>query len=387
MLRLNLGSGDRPIEGYENLDRKTGQEIYPLAAVDNSADEIRASHCLEHLPHGFVLDALKDWYRVLKPGGVIKIAVPNFEKIARDYLDGQDFPVQGYVMGGQNDSDDFHCTIFDAEILASALRHVGFKNIKRWTGDGDDCSMLPVSLNLQATKPKPLPQMKIACCMSVPRLGFMDNFFCWAKGLLPFGIQPMIQTGAFWGQCLERAMSESADSADPPDWILTVDYDTVFNREAVEGLIHLAAENDHADAIVPVQVKRGSGGLPLMTVEGDDGRNKTQIHRSEFIPDLLKIRTGHFGLSMIRVSALKQTPHPWFLGVPNSEGRWGEGRTDDDIYFWNKWREQGRGVYLASHVVVGHLQLMIGWPDMDFEPIYQNPTDFWKDGKPQGTWE
>ena len=387
MVRLNLGCGERPIEGYDNWDRKTGQEIYPLAAVDNSIDEIRCAHAIEHLPHGFVLDALKDWYRALKPGGIVKIAVPDFETVARDYLSGKDTQVQGYVMGGQHDADDFHCSVFDAEMLSEAMRHVGFRDIKRWPGDHDDCSTLPISLNLQGTKPKPFPPMRVACVMSVPRLGFQDNFYCWAKGLLPFGIHPVSVQGAFWGQCLERGITSPMECENPPDWVFTIDYDTIFDRRAVEQLLSLAAEHDEADAIVPVQVKRGGAGLPLMTVAGDDGKNKQEIHRKEFIPDLLPINTGHFGLTLLRVAALRKLPHPWFLGVPNADGRWDEGRQDDDIYFWNHCRKHGLKPYLANHVTVGHLQLMVTWPDANFEPIYQHPQEFWANGKPEGTWE
>jgi len=52
--RLNLGAGDKPLDGYINLDRKTGQECFPLAYDDGSVDVIRASHILEHFPHAMI---------------------------------------------------------------------------------------------------------------------------------------------------------------------------------------------------------------------------------------------------------------------------------------------------------------------------------------------
>ena len=39
-VKLNLGSGDSPIKGYENIDRKTGKEVYPLDCEDGSIDEL-----------------------------------------------------------------------------------------------------------------------------------------------------------------------------------------------------------------------------------------------------------------------------------------------------------------------------------------------------------
>ena len=56
-MKLNLGAGEQQLEGYTNLDRKTGQEVYPLSGFltdhreldecDRNITEIRASHVLE----------------------------------------------------------------------------------------------------------------------------------------------------------------------------------------------------------------------------------------------------------------------------------------------------------------------------------------------------
>lgn len=384
-VRLNLGAGDTPLEGYINLDRKQGQEIFPLTQyADDSVDEVRASHVLEHFSHRDVSDVLREWRRVLKPGGVLKVAVPNFEWIARQYLAGHPVNVQGYVMGGHADANDHHGAIFDREELSRELRASGFYDIRPWRSDASDCSRLPVSLNLQGRKKGPLPKMKIAGAMSVPRLGFQDNFFCWAQALLPLGITPAKYDGAFWGQCLERVMTVLA--RDGADYILTVDYDSVFTREHVEHLIRLAADHPEADAIAPVQLMR-SGDTLLSTITGADGKPTRAIafddlHERELIPAC----TAHFGLTLIRVEALRQLPHPWFLGVPNAQGEWGDGRTDDDTYFWRKWREAGRSLFIAPHVVLGHGQFMISWPGRNMEPVYQNPKEFWESGIPEGAW-
>ncbi len=74
--KLNLGAGSAPMDGWENLDRKTGEEIYPLNR--DGVDEIRASHVLEHFSHQKIPTVLADWVGALKPGGLLKIAVPDF---------------------------------------------------------------------------------------------------------------------------------------------------------------------------------------------------------------------------------------------------------------------------------------------------------------------
>ena len=87
-IKLNLGAGDTQIKGFIPIDRKFGQEVYPLEYEDNSVDEIRASHVLEHFAGGAVDEVLRHWVAKLKPGGSLKVAVPNFEWIAENYLAG-----------------------------------------------------------------------------------------------------------------------------------------------------------------------------------------------------------------------------------------------------------------------------------------------------------
>lgn len=387
---LDVGCGDAPRPGHIGIDRKHGGEAFPLKmndgnpVQDESVDCLVASHVLEHFSHNReVGDVLREWHRVLKPGGLLKLAVPNFEWIARQYLAGAPIDTDGYVMGGHQDANDRHGAIFDREELYRDLRTVGFYDVRPWKSDNHDCSRLPVSLNVQGRKKGPLPKLRIAGAMSVPRLGFQDNFFCWAQSLLPLGIFPSKYDGAFWGQCLERVMSGLLDSA---DYILTVDYDSVFTRDHVEHLIRLAADHPEADAIAPVQLMR-SGDTLLSTIVGADGQPTRAIafddlHERELIP----AHTAHFGLTLLKVSALRQLPHPWFLGVPNTKGEWGDGRTDDDTYFWQRWREAGRSLYVAPHVVLGHAQLMISWPGRNMEPIHQNPKEFWEGGIPERAW-
>lgn len=381
-VKLNLGAGPKPAPGYINIDRSNGQEVYPLPYPDNYADEIRASHILEHFGHTETVKVLDEWYRVLKPGGVMKIAVPDFGWIVERYNNRDSIPTQGYIMGGQSHPDDFHRTVFDRELLSEAMRYTGLRSIREWKSELNDCATLPVSLNLQGIKPGPLPKMKVECAFSVPRLGFQDNFFCWANALMPFGIKPTKYEGAYWGQCLERVMEGLVDDA---EWILTVDYDSVFTKEQVEQLLWVASQHPEADAIAPIEVKRG-GGTPLMTVRGEDGKLVDRLPFEAFEDDLMKIATAHFGLTLIRVEALKKMPHPWFLGVPNKDGRWEDGKIDDDIYFWREWEKAGNSLYLANRVVIGHAQLLVSWPGRDFEPIHQPTSDFWENGVPKGVW-
>lgn len=381
--KLNIGAGECHLPGYLNIDRKTGHEAYPLAFEPESFSEIRASHILEHFPHGHIGAVLADWVAKLAPGGVLKIAVPDFAWVAQAYLSGADLPIQGYVMGGQCDSDDIHHSIFDEECLREALAAAGLIGISRWFDNAPDCSSLECSLNLLGVKPGGVTLGRVMAVMSVPRLGFMDNMFC-SVGILPkFGIELSKTTGAFWGQCLTRGMEEAITAG--ADWLLAIDYDTVYTASQLELLLSVAARHPEADAIAPLQSHR-SEPTPLMTIKGADGLPVTHLPAETFAPELTRVSTAHFGLTLIRVSSLHKLPRPWFVGHPDAEGRWGDGRIDDDIHFWRAWEAAGLSLYQANRVPVGHLELKVRWPGHDFNAIHQHPGDFYKNGPPEHVW-
>lgn len=394
MLKLDLGCGDHLEPGWIGLDRFMGLEVYPLLAYpSNSVDEIRASHILEHFSSREVADVLGEWVRVLRPGGLIKIAVPDFAYIAQGYLEGKREPFGSFLFGGQTDANDYHKTVFDADRLHQLMTTAGLTDIQRWHSDRQDCAALPVSLNLQGTKESPLvvsrvwpPLPKIAAVMSMPRLAFTDNLFCGIGIATQLGIPLDRVTGAFWGQCLERIMEQALDQA---DYLLTLDYDSVFTVNHVRVLAGIMQDNPHIDALCPLEVKREEEAL-LLGVLRDDG---TPYPPGQPITldlfqrqDLTRLSWGHFGLTLFRVSRLRDLPHPWFLSVPNAEGRWGEGRLDDDLYFWRQWRASGRTLYLANRVPIGHGQLMITWPGADGSPVHQYPTEFNHGKLPANLW-
>lgn len=392
LYKLNIGSGVRPLPGYDNIDISNGKQAYPLMLGRDGPDmdfifgrveEIRASHILEHFEHSKVEEVLKHWFDALKPGGTIKIAVPDFAWIAAKYLDGEDIPTQGYLMGGQVDENDFHKTIFDENALRQLLELTGFTDIKEWESEIDDCASLPVSLNLQGTKPIALVMPKIGAVMSTPRLGFMDNFFCAYTALAPLKITLRKFTGAFWGQCLERAMEESI--RDGKEWVLAIDYDTIFTKQNVIDLIDSVNKSPDIDALAALQVHRTKHS-PLMTMKDGAGDSLSKVPLETFDPHITKISTAHFGLTLIKVSKLKDMPKPWFWSKPGNNG-WDDERQDDDIYFWRQWEYYGNSLFLANRVPVGHAELMIRWPDKEFNAIHQHPSEFYADGKPTETWE
>ena len=53
----------------------------PLPFEDNTFDLVYASHVLEHIPWYKVEEVVKEWVRILKPGGVLEVWVPDGLKI------------------------------------------------------------------------------------------------------------------------------------------------------------------------------------------------------------------------------------------------------------------------------------------------------------------
>lgn len=86
-IRLNLGCGDMLLPGYVNVDvaaERRGRQpdvvcdIRDLSAFpDNHADEVMAIHVIEHFYRWEVVDLIKEWLRVLKPGGQLVLECPN----------------------------------------------------------------------------------------------------------------------------------------------------------------------------------------------------------------------------------------------------------------------------------------------------------------------
>lgn len=382
-LRLNLGAGNVHLSGFTPIDRKGGKEVYPLDCPDNSVEEIVASHVLEHFSHRDVEAVLKHWVAKLKPGGKVRLAVPDFEKLATLYLEGAPVNVQGYVMGGHNDADDRHGIIFDRELLTELMITCGLERIGPWASDIPGCSQDALSLNLQGFKPSgPAKKLtNVRACMSVPRFGPLLHPRCAEKAFHQLGIQGEAGQSCFWHQKLSVMMEECI--ADPAcDFVLTMDFDTVFCAADILELYRLLRACPEADAVFPLQSKRGCQEA-LFSIPGrTPGKCRATITSGDLERNLLPAYTGHFGLTLFRADTLRKFPRPWMVPEPNAEGKWDHGQRDADIDFWKRFQEQGFQAYLAPRVVVGHIEEVISWPGKNLVKIHQTTADYEETGIP-----
>ncbi len=373
-MRLNIGGGNTKIEGFINVDRIHGQEAYPLPFEPRSVDEIRCCHMLEHLSFGEALEALKDWVRVLKPNARLRLSVPDLRKIVE--LMGVDAEWQFYIMGGQTDENNFHRSVWVRETLTAFMKEACLYRVREWTTDNRDSSNLPISLNLEGFKMpdgKALDdtqEIKICAVIGIPRLGWNDHWGCVVDALKPWGMGIKRHTGAFWGHnmqtCLEDCIAEGVD------WVLTLDYDTMFTSEHVSRLLEIMGDRPDIDAVAGLQTRRGMQ-CPLMT------NGETEI---EVTGDPIPANTAHFGLTLIRLDRLKDIPKPWMWDQPSKSGSWrDDDRVDEDIYFWLKWKEHGRTLYIAPDVRIGHLEVMVSHLDEQYQFKQQHVYDWIKENR------
>ena len=179
-LKLHLGCGQKFIPGFEHIDSTNYRHLTHCADIsrlpmyrDNCVDLIYACHVLEHFGRHEYQAVLSEWLRILKPGGILRLSVPDFKVIASLYYksgleDGLSGLV-GLVSGGQRDSTDYHKMIFDEHLLTSSLLKVGFSRCATWDWRSTDHFMIDdysqaylphmdkisgtlVSLNLEAFK-------------------------------------------------------------------------------------------------------------------------------------------------------------------------------------------------------------------------------------------
>jgi len=173
---LHLGCGQIASPGFINVDVRPGPHVHHIHEVtdlsifaDDYADLIYACHVLEHVRHAAVRKVLWEWRRVLKPGGILRLSVPDFDKLLVIYESSSHdiHSIMRPLMGGQGYEYNAHRGVFNCVSLTDALREVGFREIRPWDPecvshhDFRDWAnsdhvwngrTFPVSLNLEAIK-------------------------------------------------------------------------------------------------------------------------------------------------------------------------------------------------------------------------------------------
>lgn len=178
MKKLNLGSGEHVIDGWDNLDLVSPAIICdltkPLPYADASVSHIFSEHFIEHLDEvdGFLL--MKECCRVLISGGKLRFCCPDLRQYVDAYLDWSkdskpdkeqftngvnfiNFAILGEAKNGlkylspiDTSRDEGHKYYYDEDELRRKLTAAGFCNVIRceWKK-----SNIPEFQNLEWRKP------------------------------------------------------------------------------------------------------------------------------------------------------------------------------------------------------------------------------------------
>ena len=175
MRKLEIGSGNRPQEGYEHLDLDPKcphvEYVAPMDKIpteDNVFSEVISVHVIEHDSWRKSKEILKEWYRVLAVDGVCIVTTPNLKFICEMYVDGKnggtkwlkDYGIMhpeekahididgvpnlsrwaNFKLFSSTAGGDIHYACYDADSLTSLMKQIGFKDIKV-EHDGDSLTV------------------------------------------------------------------------------------------------------------------------------------------------------------------------------------------------------------------------------------------------------
>ena len=138
-VRLNLGCGHIPLDGYVNVDGRNlpgvdvRADVNRLPFEEGEVSEIFSAHLLEHFPvEELSRSLLPYWYSLLEPGGTFAAVVPDAQTMITEYAAGRFRfdDLRQVTFGLQEYDGDFHFNMFTPESLTELLEGAGFGEVQ-----------------------------------------------------------------------------------------------------------------------------------------------------------------------------------------------------------------------------------------------------------------
>lgn len=171
--RLHLGCGRTILPGWLNVDLVGRQAVdlaldlrKPFPFPDRSIDAVFHEHLIEHLTYQDAVALLSECARVLRPGGVLRVSVPDFRRYLYSYVHGTDF-IETVRPGRFSPlialSEVAYCyghrSLWDAQTLSKVLETLGLTPAETSFGQSrlepcpDQASRANETLYVEAIKP------------------------------------------------------------------------------------------------------------------------------------------------------------------------------------------------------------------------------------------
>lgn len=174
---VHIGCGKTNAPEFINIDAQPFAHVHIVTDdisslrdfSDSTVDLVYMCHILEHIKRKDLKNVLLEMKRILKNGCILRLSVPDFDKLIEVYIDsGCDMnTISQQLMGGQDHQYNIHYSVFNHKSLSELLEIVGFKEVKTW--DHENCQYhnfkdrasrklkingkeYPISLNLEAVK-------------------------------------------------------------------------------------------------------------------------------------------------------------------------------------------------------------------------------------------
>jgi len=144
---LHIGCGKINSPEFINIDARPFPHVHIVTDDimcfsdfnSGTVDLIYMCHILEHIKKNDIKDVLSEMKRVLKNDGILRLSVPDFDKLIDVYnASNKDLnTICRQLMGGQDHEYNIHYSVLNHQILSDVLYETGFKKVVQW--DPDNC--------------------------------------------------------------------------------------------------------------------------------------------------------------------------------------------------------------------------------------------------------
>ena len=130
-VRVNIGCGNKPRDGWINTDVQWRADAYldatkPWPVPAGSVDFVYADNVIEHVTLAQAREVFRHSFAALAPGGVFRLATPDVEAVARQYLENGELAQAGMARNRELGRDFVHPVQLIREVFVGAKHYLGF---------------------------------------------------------------------------------------------------------------------------------------------------------------------------------------------------------------------------------------------------------------------